>query len=195
MEKLSVVPATKQPTLQRVHTRFETWRKGKKPGSRIPKCLWKAAVELCDAHSTCEVSRTLGLNYTELKRRCTAAKPNAQISPTKFVEVPLPAPSSSCVVELSNASGATMKIAPGSVPTARKTAPPHQERSPYAYPPKGHYFSGSARPDAADHIPFTGGKWYTTKYMQLPEMLMEIPYLQRQNPPVPLTPFLQPGDK
>ena len=110
MENLSVVTATKQPTLQEVHARFETWRKGKKPGSRIPKCLWKAAVEICEAHSICEVSRTLGLNYTELKRRCAAARPKAQPSPTHFVEFPLPAPASSCVVELSNASGATMKM-------------------------------------------------------------------------------------
>jgi hypothetical protein len=110
MENLSVVPATKQPTLQEVHARFETWRKGKKPGSRIPKCLWKAALETCEAHSICEVSRTLGLNYTELKRRFAAGKPHAQTSPTKFVELPLPTPPSTCVVELSNASGATMKM-------------------------------------------------------------------------------------
>ena len=110
MENLSVVPATKQTPLQEVLSRFETWRKGKKPGSRIPKCLWKAAVEICEVHSICEVSRTLGLNYTELKRRCAGARPKAQPSPTHFVEFPLPAPSSSCVVELSNASGATMKM-------------------------------------------------------------------------------------
>jgi len=108
MEKLSVTPAIKKPTLQEVLTRFETWRKGKKPGSRIPKCLWAAAVDVCDVHSLCEVSRVLGLNYTELKRRCTSAK--AQPSPTSFVEFPLQAPSSGCVVELSNASGATMKM-------------------------------------------------------------------------------------
>ena len=106
MEKLCVVPTTKKPTLQDVLSRFETWRKGKKVGSRIPKCLWKAAVEICDVHSICEVSRTLGLNYTELKRRCGAATP----SPTSFVELALPASASTCVVELGNGSGATMKM-------------------------------------------------------------------------------------
>ena len=79
MEKLSVIPTTKKPTLQEVLSRFETWRKGKKVGSRIPKCLWKIAVEICDAHSVCEAS----INYNELKRRCAAAKP----SPTRFVEL------------------------------------------------------------------------------------------------------------
>jgi hypothetical protein len=114
MEKLSVVPTIKKPTLQEVLTRFETWRKGKKPGSRIPKSLWAAAVDLCDAHSICEVSRALGLNYTELKRRYSVARQEAQMQrqPTSacFVEIPALAISSACVVELSNASGATMKM-------------------------------------------------------------------------------------
>lgn len=114
MKKLSVVPTIKKPTLQEVLTRFETWRKGKKPGSRIPKCLWAAAVDLCDVHSICNVSRTLGLNYTELKRRYAVAMQEAQMQqqPTSacFVEIPTLAMSSTCVVELSNASGATMKM-------------------------------------------------------------------------------------
>ena len=113
MEKLSVVPAIKKPTLQEVLTRFETWRKGKKPGSRIPKCLWAAAVDVCDVHSLCEVSKALGLNYTELKRRYAIATQKAQRQqPTsaRFVEFPALAMSSTCVVELSNASGATMKM-------------------------------------------------------------------------------------
>jgi hypothetical protein len=113
MEKLSIVPAIKKPTLQEVLTRFETWRKNKKPGSRIPKCLWTAAVDVCDVHSLCEVSRALGLNYTELKRRYAIATQKAETQqPTsaRFVELPALAMSSTYVVELSNASGATMKM-------------------------------------------------------------------------------------
>jgi hypothetical protein len=115
MENLSVVPTIKKPTLQEVLTRFETWRKRKKPGSRIPKSLWAAAVDVCGVHSICEVSRALGLNYTELKRRYAAATHEAQIhqqQPTSacFVEIPALAISSTCVVEISNASGATMKM-------------------------------------------------------------------------------------
>jgi len=113
MEKLSVVPTIKKPTLQEILTRFETWRKRKKPGSRIPKSLWAGAVDLCGVHSICEVSRALGLNYTELKRRYAAATQEAQMQqPTSacFVEIPALAISSTCVVELSNASGATMKM-------------------------------------------------------------------------------------
>jgi len=115
MEKLSVVPTIKKPTLQEVLTRFETWRKCKKVGSRIPKSLWAAAVDLCEVHSIYAVSRALGLNYTELKRRYAAATHEAQMQkgqPTSacFVEIPALAISSTCVVELSNASGATMKM-------------------------------------------------------------------------------------
>lgn len=113
MEKLSVVPAIKKPTLQEVLTRFETWRKGKKPGSRIPKCLWAAAVDVCDVHSLCEVSKALGLNYTELKRRYAIATEKAQRqqpTSTGFIEIPPLAMSSTCVIELSKTSGATMKM-------------------------------------------------------------------------------------
>jgi hypothetical protein len=113
MEKLSVVPTRKKPTLGEVLGRFKTWRKEKKPGSRIPTCLWEAAVEVCEDHSICVVSRTLGLNYTELKERCVAARQKAaaqQPCQAHFVEFSLPAPSSTCVVELGNGSGATMKM-------------------------------------------------------------------------------------
>ena len=113
MEKLSAVPAVKKPTLQDVLTRFETWRKSKKPGSRIPKCLWAAAVDICDVHSPCEVSRALRLNHTELKRRYAIATEKTepqQPTSARFVELPALAMSSTCVVELSNASGATMKM-------------------------------------------------------------------------------------
>ncbi|MBW2065398.1 MAG: hypothetical protein JRJ03_10760 [Deltaproteobacteria bacterium] len=59
MEKLSVVPTIQKPALQEVLTRFEIWRKRRMAGSRIPKSLWAAAVDLCGVHSICEVSRAL----------------------------------------------------------------------------------------------------------------------------------------
>ena len=40
MKRLSVSQPCTKPTLEEVCTRFETWRKGKKRGSRIPKSLW-----------------------------------------------------------------------------------------------------------------------------------------------------------
>lgn len=61
-------PAPK-PTLHDVRLRFEAWRRSKKRDSRIPKSLWAAAAELCSEHRVSEVSRGLGLNYNELRRR------------------------------------------------------------------------------------------------------------------------------
>jgi len=77
MEQLSVLKSaaktadnpTSRPTLEEVSRRFETWRRGKKGGSRIPKCLWEAAVEVCAEHRVWQVSKVLGLSYNDLKRR------------------------------------------------------------------------------------------------------------------------------
>jgi hypothetical protein len=55
----------------------------------------------------------LALNYTELKRRYGIATQKAEMqqpSSARFVELPALAMSSTCVIELSNASGATMKM-------------------------------------------------------------------------------------
>lgn len=77
MDQLPVLnPATKtestpasRPTLEEVRHRFETWRRGKKHGSRIPKSLWKAAVEVCAEHGVFRVSKALRVNYNDLKQR------------------------------------------------------------------------------------------------------------------------------
>jgi hypothetical protein len=98
MDHLPVLkPATKtesnsvpRPTLEEVSNRFETWRRGKKPRSRIPKCLWKAAVEVCAEHRVFRVSKALGLNYNDLKRRVVGAGQTEKMpSPAKadFVEL------------------------------------------------------------------------------------------------------------
>lgn len=111
MTKHPVLLTPKKPTLREVLTRFRAWRKGKKPGDRIPSCLWTAAVEACEAHSVCEVSRTLGLNHADLKRRRAAAKKETQQpSLAGFAEFTLPAPPCSCIVELTQGSGATLKM-------------------------------------------------------------------------------------
>lgn len=109
MAKVSVFPSRKKPALQEVLALFRAWRKRKKPGGRIPPRLWMAAVKACEAHSLCEVSRTLGLNHSDLKRRRAAWK-GEQSSPGDFVELSLPAPPLTCVVELNQASGATLKM-------------------------------------------------------------------------------------
>jgi len=107
-------PATK-PTLEEVCTRFDTWRRGKKPGSRIPKCLWTAAVGACGEHPVWQVSRALGVNYSELKRRAAASGAIGvrQSKPTGgFVELSLGlgAHPVLCSIELESAGGSKVKM-------------------------------------------------------------------------------------
>jgi hypothetical protein len=92
MKHLSIVEPTKKPSLREVRKRFETWRRGKKRGSRIPKDLWAAAVEICAEQSVNQVSRGLGLNHTELKRRVAGTERSVDgqsLSGTDFLELPL----------------------------------------------------------------------------------------------------------
>ena len=84
-------PTTK-PTLEDVCTGFESRRRRKRRGSRIPKCFWAAAAEVCVDQPLFQVSRALGLNYTELKRRVagTRSAPDTQQSRQRgFVELSL----------------------------------------------------------------------------------------------------------
>jgi len=59
----------KRPSLEAVHEQFQQWRQTRKRRKPIPEKLWHAAVQLVGQHSVHRVSKTLRLNYTELKRR------------------------------------------------------------------------------------------------------------------------------
>jgi len=103
------------PTLEEVRVRFETWRSRKKAGSPIPKALWEAAVSQCHAHSILEVSRSLRLNYNDLKSRVHEPKKKALPSTRgcmEFVEVGLeglPKPPE-CIVEMEAVNGAKLRM-------------------------------------------------------------------------------------
>jgi hypothetical protein len=103
------------PTLEEVRIRFETWRSRKKAGSPIPNALWQAAVSQCHDHSILEVSRSLRLNYNDLKARVQEPKKKALPSTRgcmEFVELDfeghpkLP----ECIVELEAANGAKLRM-------------------------------------------------------------------------------------
>lgn len=115
MEHLSILQPTTKLTLGEVRNRFESWRKGKKRGSRIPKRLWSAAVEVCAVHSVNQVSRALGLNHTALKRRVGDTEGSADRqsgSGRDFVELSLGlgAQPVLCGVELESAAGGKLKM-------------------------------------------------------------------------------------
>ena len=46
-QEINTTQPALNPSIEKVRDRFETWRRRKKPGSRIPKALWQAAVESC----------------------------------------------------------------------------------------------------------------------------------------------------
>ena len=101
--------------LQKVRDRFETWRRRKKPGSRIPKALWQAAVESCKGDSVLQVSRALRLNYNDLKEHVDAAEELGNSGPDcdlDFVQLGFGASilPSECTLELEASNGAKMKI-------------------------------------------------------------------------------------
>lgn len=116
MKQLSDSKPTPKPTLEQVGNRFETWRRGKKPHSRIPKCLWKAAVEVCVDNPIWQVSRALRLNYNELKQRVADSGhlgDNGKEPNGKFIEFSLGVKEqqpATCTVELESASGAKLKM-------------------------------------------------------------------------------------
>ena len=102
-------------TLEEVRDRFETWRSRKKAGSPIPRALWEAAVFQCQDHSILEVSRSLRLNYNDLKTR--VHDPEKKALPKKggcvdFVELDLEGLSNppECIVEMEAANGAKLRL-------------------------------------------------------------------------------------
>jgi hypothetical protein len=100
--------------LERVRSRFELWRKGRKRCSPIPETLWSSAAKLVREHGLHRTARALRLNYYSLKKRHAAMEGLPSRSPQKatFVEL-LPVGSSSscaCTIEMENARGEKMKI-------------------------------------------------------------------------------------
>lgn len=73
---------------------FSHWRSTRKHKCRIPDKLWKMAVDLVGDHSLCEVSRSLNLNYGELKRRLAIhSTETASVESSSFIELSSPLPS------------------------------------------------------------------------------------------------------
>ena len=100
-------------TVTAVRSRFEAWRKARRPRSRIPDGLWREAAQLARAHGVHRICRVLRLDYYCLKHRMGAY--GVAVSPPAFVEVALCPPASSpmspqCVVEAERPDGARMTI-------------------------------------------------------------------------------------
>ena len=99
------------PDLVRGRSRFQAWRGRRKPGGRIPQPLWAMASRLAKVHGVSRTAAALGLDYYRLKKRAEPAADEPQSSGPAFVELTSPAlVGRQCHFELSNGSGATMRV-------------------------------------------------------------------------------------
>jgi hypothetical protein len=91
--------------------RFDKWRKFRKPRSRIPERLWKAAIQTAQQCGLNRTAKALHLDYYTLKQRIEASS-GIQESAPAFIELS-PADSGAtpeCVIELENRNGSKMRI-------------------------------------------------------------------------------------
>jgi hypothetical protein len=56
--------------LERAKVGFAAWRQTRRGAERIPDGLWEEAARAARQHGIHRVSRELGLDYNQLKRRC-----------------------------------------------------------------------------------------------------------------------------
>jgi hypothetical protein len=97
--------------LVRARSRFQTWRRLRKGGSRIPSPLWRLAVGLASDHGVSRTATALKLDYYSLKKQVAAATDPPQPRRPGFVELPAPVMvGKQGLFELDNGSGATMRV-------------------------------------------------------------------------------------
>ncbi len=107
---------SRRPTrdiLSDVRRQFESWRKSRKRGTRIPEALWRAAVEAARERGASRTSQALGLDYYGLKKRLESTAELCESVPAAepgFVEIPLFASASECVLEMEDAQGARLRV-------------------------------------------------------------------------------------
>jgi len=102
------------PRLEAGRERFEHWRSGRKPRTRIPEALWSVASDLGIEFGIHRTARALRLNYDALKARVMVAQADiaSRESAPRFVELfagsaPAARP---CVVEFEDGHGARMRM-------------------------------------------------------------------------------------
>jgi len=99
------------PVLARARDRFESWRRKREPGHRIPEPLWTLAVKLASVHGLHRTASVLGLDYYSLKKRVEAAHGQQQATGPTFIELSSPvAAAKRCLFRLDNGAGATMRV-------------------------------------------------------------------------------------
>lgn len=96
----------------RLQRKLAQWRQQRRPRTRIPEELWRAAAQLARTHGINRTARALRLDYYSLKQRATALAGSGTRVP-EFVEL-LPggmgAPRPECLIEVEDPRGAKLRI-------------------------------------------------------------------------------------
>ena len=106
------------PALESARARFKSWRTSKDRGHRIPDELWDLAISLVGEFTAYRVAKSLGLDFSALKKRLE--KRSSSRSPSKKPDATTPAfrehsasstlaPLQS-VVEIESASGTKIRV-------------------------------------------------------------------------------------
>ena len=92
--------------------RFEAWRRSRTVGDRIPDQLWSLAVKLAAVHGLSRTAAALRVDYYSLRARVAARSSEPGPVAPAFIELSPPplAPSTECVVEFEDGSGARMRV-------------------------------------------------------------------------------------
>ena len=99
-------------TIEAICEQFEQWRQTRKKRTAIPEHLWAAAIELSGNHSVCKISKTLGLNYTDLQKRIqqSRSKDLPETIQPKFIGFEIGnKESAEYVIEMAHRNGESMK--------------------------------------------------------------------------------------
>jgi hypothetical protein len=103
--------------LEAARRRFEVWRRTRKVRTRIPESLWASAVRLATTYGIHRTSKALRVDYYSLKKRVEKDASSLPDVPEggavgTFLELAAPASAGfgECILELEDASGATMRV-------------------------------------------------------------------------------------
>ena len=88
------------------------WNRFEERRAPHPRRAWDAAARLCEHHSVNRVSKALGLNYMDLRKRVKVAEPKPRTAPSPgFLELDLKDLSGAkCLVEMEATDGAKLRI-------------------------------------------------------------------------------------
>ena len=93
--------------MEKVHRRFERWRKTRRGRAPIPKRLWAAAASLAREHGVNPTSKALGLEFKKLRAFVEAGgAARKRVTAPRFLElVAAPSGVTECVIQLEGRRG------------------------------------------------------------------------------------------